>query len=326
MKRIFFLVLVVSLGVQARPKTLLKRMGNDAGGGGNAVVCRNTKGKITSAETLDLFEARVLDHLTVQDSSLDPYHRAIADSLKLINLNPDKLRGLDGYVVYVASVAEMLPPDIGLEPIDDAFPIVNKKGCKIEQLARYLEGEKLLIDSEIWSALDKKSQAALYFHEGLYRVLRDWGATTSKRTRKILGLIMSDGDKSIIPVVSQENALFHCYDTFSKGKIDFTLVQLTESTYLAYFSVLNSEPLITPATAILSSRLFEPNSNVTHLEATAESTFDGGPTFMKFHKQDLGDPQQLIFDISYENAPGENRGTGIDPRVVCKKPATGEFK
>ncbi|MGZ3693190.1 MAG: hypothetical protein ACXWQO_03230, partial [Bdellovibrionota bacterium] len=75
----------------AEAKVFLKATGNDAGGGGNAIVCRNPQGQISSAEVLDLFEARVMDQLTIKDPApgVDLRDRLVGYTEKLVAMNPE---------------------------------------------------------------------------------------------------------------------------------------------------------------------------------------------------------------------------------------------
>lgn len=222
--------------------------GNDAGGGGNAVVCRDSSGRITSAESLDLFEAQVLHRWRVpisQENAILQTKRFIA-LLRLLNPRYQFF----SVVEQIVGRGRVLEPEYKLEPIADAFPFIGKKGCAIEQLARYLSTDELLIDGEIWAALDETNKAALYLHELLYQGLRRSGAVNSLRARRIVGYLMADiPDRLSVEPPKEEKIAYNCQDNYNSFRTRFwvTLTETAETTELnanAYFSILNDRALV----------------------------------------------------------------------------------
>ncbi|MGZ6311753.1 MAG: hypothetical protein ACXWOH_14045 [Bdellovibrionota bacterium] len=85
-----------------------------------------------------------------------------------------------------------LPKDVGLALINDAFPIITKKGCQYEQLANCGSDGMIRVDTEIFESLHPKDRAALYYHEALYKMARDLsGASSSVQTRALVGYLFA---------------------------------------------------------------------------------------------------------------------------------------
>ena len=78
MKTLFYsLLLLYSVAGYSFPK-----VGESTGAGGNALVCRNTAGAITSARMLDLYEGEILYGLEFNELQVD-----IEEKLKELSKN-----------------------------------------------------------------------------------------------------------------------------------------------------------------------------------------------------------------------------------------------
>jgi hypothetical protein len=182
-------------------------------GGGFAVVCRDSKGKISSAEVLDLYEARVKFRYTLLDSTNDVF-----EDFKNVEKNIDRLldyayfkKDTIGYpkdetarrLYNYLEKAEYLPVNFKLPEISDLGLFeLPPTGCLVEQLAVYNDStEKLKINSKIWNELDSLNQAALIYHEEWYRYeRRARKAITSVETRVHIGRFFS---KDSTPVIKE---------------------------------------------------------------------------------------------------------------------------
>jgi hypothetical protein len=173
-------VLMGALGTLASPITTWA--GAWSSGGGNAVVCLDSAGKISSAEVLDLYEGRVLKGLSYPASTAPYLEQAVA-AANSISLKPGLPMFVADYIPKVAAKIKFLPAGAGLRPINDSFEIVVPKGCQIMQAARFEADDIVYVDSDIWSRLNEQNRAALVMHESLYWVLRLYGDQTSRRTR-----------------------------------------------------------------------------------------------------------------------------------------------
>jgi hypothetical protein len=76
---------------------------------------------------------------------------------------------------------------------------VEEKGCNIQGVASYNDQRELvLLDWSLFSKMSPTHQAALWFHEAIYKVLRDdAGASNSVRAREIVGYLFSNAQYSI---------------------------------------------------------------------------------------------------------------------------------
>jgi hypothetical protein len=196
--------------------------GGVSDGGGSAIVCRDSAKNITSAELLDLWEARLIYGLSVNvdDPSLD--HIGLAqkvartldeggglgdrtglttttDSTGAIVDRRVTLVGGDVYsstiqytTDYATKIMRLLPPGTILKLVEDYTSPIIPRDCAVEQLALFQDAaNRLLVVEEIWSKLDKVNKAALLIHEALYSVLRSSGEQNSDRSRRAVGLAFS---------------------------------------------------------------------------------------------------------------------------------------
>ncbi|QDK45905.1 hypothetical protein DOM22_12470 [Bdellovibrio sp. ZAP7] len=178
-------LLVLSFQSHAKPQ------GGVDGGGGKSVVCRNSKGQITSAQTLDLFEAKNVYNLKLTSfaGTSEEISAKVQGKLK------DSIgSGYDynPFYVRVNRIMKFVPASAVIKPIDDAAEVVLPKNCQLEQLAHYVDDETLLVSQEIWNHLSNTEKAALISHEAVYRVDRAFGAKDSRRARRIVAHLFSD--------------------------------------------------------------------------------------------------------------------------------------
>lgn len=150
-----------------------KRNASTIGNGGDAVVCRDANGEITSAEVLDVYEGRQVYNLRPQSSSTSTkpgeYLKSIFRQLKQID--PSKYDTYMGKLKEFHSQIDFV--DEALEDIPDHGDLMIIPGCAVEQLAIQrqvdLPGDKAYtINREIWNSLDVINQAALISHEIIY--------------------------------------------------------------------------------------------------------------------------------------------------------------
>ncbi len=161
------------------------------GGGGKGVVCRDTSGKISHAETLDLFEARKLYGLSPRRlaGSLETVLVALESELSSTMDQPEL--HLFPLIDRAQRILHLVDSSVIIKPVDDAAEVAVPVDCKIEQLASYVNDNLLLVSLEIWNRLDVTNQASLILHEAIYRLERSQGATNSRRTRMIVGHVIS---------------------------------------------------------------------------------------------------------------------------------------
>lgn len=177
--------------------------GSASSGGGHALVCRESSGKILRAELLDLYEVGALHHKGLVPSSgqLEQDYLDAVQRTYTLQGSPgsfDKQRALESLrgffkLVQFTQSGEKLPF------VDDVGKTAElPAGCQLEQLAIFggeaggpaVQWGK--IDSEIWSALNAQNQAALVEHEGFYAMTRVLGDKTSEATRAQVSVLFSD--------------------------------------------------------------------------------------------------------------------------------------
>jgi hypothetical protein len=184
--------------------------GNGVSGGGRGVVCRNAQGDITSAELLDLWEARTLEGRSIPHSSQPVDAQVDAALHRLENAVYEVYIGLDGDRPSPARVfygrlhlkAEPFLKNstnlvrlrgIALNDTRDSDEPAVPAGCKVEQIVNYQDGatSRILLNQDIFDQLSPTDQAALIVHEALYAELRTYGETTSTRTRRAVGYVFA---------------------------------------------------------------------------------------------------------------------------------------
>lgn len=171
--------------------------GGGLGNGGDAIVCRDRNGHITSAELLDYFEARVLRDLNPEfgNESQSPDQRALVAVERLERRAPEAFRILREYVVSFLSETRMIS-DIDLPDVPDSGEVLVPRGCRVEQVAiqhepRVTRDYRYWINQEIWNAMSRLSRAGLILHEVIYRVALQVGATNSIGVRHLNALMSS---------------------------------------------------------------------------------------------------------------------------------------
>jgi len=171
--------------------------GRETGNGGFAHVCRNKKGKITSAKLLDLWEGEELKTWASQrpaDEQIKNILKKIGDvslnALSLVQANYENIR--NNYIFTGRPLSKS----------EDAFPPYEPgNGCSYEQVARFESvltetGQGgLRINREIYDSafFTESDRAALMIHEAIYmadRAAND--ATTSTRTRVLVAHLFSE--------------------------------------------------------------------------------------------------------------------------------------
>ncbi|MEN0057706.1 MAG: hypothetical protein AAGB31_02635 [Bdellovibrio sp.] len=213
-----------SLYVQALPR----HQGGVGDGGGQGIVCRDDNGQVLSAELLDIVEAKYFYLLPVsKDNSLSYIEitKKYADILDAsipsadlssrstvqrgteapkisYDLNVGALPLKKGGYAFIKEGAlridakKFLIPgsDFSIPPVWDSNPRVlpSKKGCSLEQIALYTDGDNdVRFIEDVWNKLDNVNKAALLIHESLYKIQRFSGEVYSDRTRKAVGYLFS---------------------------------------------------------------------------------------------------------------------------------------
>jgi hypothetical protein len=208
-------------------------VGGVDGGGGKSVVCRDANKAITSAQSLDLYEGKVMWGLNITDSTV-PMDTQIQNALKLI---PGSFGALVSY--YVTSVEKNMkvtPAGTVLKDIDDSFDVLFPSGCSAEQLANYFNDNLILISGDIWPALGETDRAALILHEAVYAANRLVGATDSRQSRHIVSTIFDPSTQWIDAKAQVPPTALNCMT--EAGGLFLWAFQDSSGTWTLQFDVL----------------------------------------------------------------------------------------
>src|SRR5262245_32402460 len=120
------------------------RGGGKEGHGGSAVVCRDGQGALQTVTLLDLYEAREANHLVLAErpGTAGEIARAMLD--RLLGASRRTFDEMPSFVEGVIAKKNVLSPGVGVEPVDDVFPAIRPKTCRIEPLANYREDGTVL--------------------------------------------------------------------------------------------------------------------------------------------------------------------------------------
>lgn len=177
--------------------TVINASAGDKGNGGYSVVCRDSNGLILSAELLDIYEGKIIHKRKYQDQDPSILIESVLNKVNNYFFFQEKLKK---ELSLVSRNLIFIPEGNELEPTDDAFPPIKKKGCEFEQVANYTNQGELLISEEIHAHFDNVSKAALLIHEAIYSLRRkSVGDTNSESTRRLVSqLLAADADSSVI--------------------------------------------------------------------------------------------------------------------------------
>lgn len=190
MKNSMFRIIRVNLVACCLVVPFAAQAGEREGHGGVSIVCRNQVGQIASVELLDTFEGNNQYNLKIGGSELPIEDQIEAAQNRLVS-RPEILENFQVELAHVQAHIQFLKEGVGLNPTDDAFPLINKKGCKYEQLAVYTDAGQVLVDAELYGSLSKTDQAALYVHETIYKMARARGAKSSVESRKLTAYLFT---------------------------------------------------------------------------------------------------------------------------------------
>lgn len=166
----------------------LAHAGDKIGGGGAAVVCKNTAGQISSVKLLDLYQAELERSLKIPRSTR-PKDTQIAKALSKLN----KYLAFDVKDVISKIKVDYLPANITMSQKYDLgdSPVQIEDNCFPEWVAYYGADDHLKIVTKYYNKMSVTDQAALFVHEGVYKIARDGEDKDSSRTRQIVGMIFS---------------------------------------------------------------------------------------------------------------------------------------
>ena len=162
----------------------------DVGNGGGVHVCQD--GRI---EVYDIYEGFTRYNLTPTRNrkTVDEYlEKAV---YKIRSQYPGVGYRVGKYVDYLRKEGHfLLRNNLNLYLIEDANILVTDVGCKYQQLANWDDrSENVLVKNEFFQRLDTLNQAAIFLHEAVYKVARDYyHDNDSDDSRRIVAEALSD--------------------------------------------------------------------------------------------------------------------------------------
>jgi hypothetical protein len=163
------------------------------GGGGGAYVCRNPDNSIKSVQLVDLWEATETLGMSIQyDDITSPEDQVATAISRLGTYFPAIRRQLSAVQLKVVQAK----PDVKWPAPDDVKNKFSDAGCPLEGMMYYNDiANRLVVNPQLFNFMvahgTKTDVAASYFHEILYKVLRQGGATNSVFARYVNGAIFS---------------------------------------------------------------------------------------------------------------------------------------
>lgn len=168
------------------------------GGGGKGVLCK--KGDVASVETLDLYEAKVLYGLEInekaasQEEAMDLFTTVLTRHLWNPSTIPmDEYK--KGFREHVSNILlkniKFISRGKKLKLVNDSFEPLVEEGCEMVQVAVYYDESILLVDQSLWDQMNWTSKIGLLAHEIIYFMDRQNGSKNSISTRKLVGQLFS---------------------------------------------------------------------------------------------------------------------------------------
>jgi hypothetical protein len=165
--------------------------GVGSSGGGNAVVCRDEKNQILSAQFYDLYEGEVRKGFAYPSTAETRDALLMAmDSYSRFEIKEYTKAEINAIVAGIVT----LPSKVALEPSQDFGrdrAIVVPVGCHLEGVGYYETDGQLMVSGDVYEALVPLHRAAFLLHEAIYKRARHAGATNSEDVRSVVALIMS---------------------------------------------------------------------------------------------------------------------------------------
>ncbi len=169
--------------------------------GGSSIVCRDRRGSIISTQLTDSYEQSQSSLLPEDTEENQVYHVA----LDRLHFRPDIqiwFRATLGQFQSLAKRSET--PLSRINDLGRTNRLPNR--CEYRQLAIF-DGTRILIDPELYFSLPLRDRAALFIHEAVYYISRNFknsGITDSSWARKVTGELISQTNITKADDVLQE--------------------------------------------------------------------------------------------------------------------------
>lgn len=213
MKKLLRLALLMAAGLtgcDSSSSAPLKRFeGVGSSGGGIGVLCG------TKLQTLDLFEAQYLHHLTLENPKPDfdqnwiMIGRRFMDYFSIESSSSDEQMLTEVRQILLSKIREVAPGTLTLSQ-DATLPEIPAS-CRFVQIALYDDTQDVIfMDPTLWALLPHQEQAALISHESLYKTARQYKTRTSDETRRVIGLLFSTTPLPPLFDDVKHQRLIHC--------------------------------------------------------------------------------------------------------------------
>lgn len=188
-------------GPVTRSSTQREIEGPINGGGGKGVRCQ--KDGVTTVETLDIYEGRVLYDLKMVDAkNLETREQALdflATSMTSHFWNPDtipkeqmKKHMRESSLEELLKQIRFIDSSKKLKMVNDSLEPLIESNCEIVQVAIFYDEKVLLVDRSLWDQMDWFNKTALLAHEVFYAMDRQNGAKNSISIRRLVAQMFSE--------------------------------------------------------------------------------------------------------------------------------------
>lgn len=263
------------------------------GNGGNVVICKDASNKITSAETLDLFEGRAIYNLNYKEHSKSALAQALqySDSISKYLGSPVSAANLSQDIKDLYKNLHFLPKGVGLAPINDIGNFIIPKNCDIVQTINYRDWKNIFVDSDIWRILSETQKAALLLHEAIYAFYREGFSgvvqeETSVRTRLAVAALISGANVEPVDelVNSKGNTYRHCRTEAPVTEFFYYQDQSNQSVvqfrFFADHIVLTRTWMASENSKVLTGNLISPFEEGVRLQISFEGSYSGSVYYL----------------------------------------------
>lgn len=203
--------------------------GGQLGNGADAVVC--TTGYKTTAELLDIYEARVLlgknwvpGYRGGTDIEISTYIGVNKILAQLDTKLPAKSARLRSYVATFFEESNFLY-GVELTDIPDSLQVALPGGCKLAQLViqspnPQLGQKRYTINGDIWNLMDPTSRMGMVLHEVIYRDQLILGHKDSRWTRYLNALFFSNSIENLSPKDINDVIKKGAYESFTRHGVE----------------------------------------------------------------------------------------------------------
>ncbi len=219
---------------------------NEKGNGGDAIVCRNSQGKIESSELLDYYEGRefrkVSHHFHENLSDLEYFDKLGKQLTQFDERFKDLGKEAHSFVEAIEKFKRentkrtgvYIFTDHPLADINDSLHLTFPRNCKVEQLAirtytNYVEG--FIFNSEILRSLKPDDLRGIILHELIYKFFHQWAKAENSLGSRYFHQILTSlpleeftfHDYMNLQEIMNETHGSHIYNEITKGGERYSL-------------------------------------------------------------------------------------------------------